>query len=52
VELWADCCLVKSGSFRVLRYKADSWSCVQTLPRTRLRLWLPKARMAISSCKC
>ena len=37
-ELWAGSSLVKPGSFNVLRHNADCWSCVQTLPRTRLRL--------------
>ena len=35
---------MKSGSFHILRHEADSGSCVQTLPKTRLRLWLPIVR--------
>jgi len=46
------CSFVKSGSFRVLRQKADSWShvLVLTLHKNGCGLWLAKARKAISSC--
>jgi len=42
------CSLVTSGSFCVLRHKADSWSCAQTLPYLYCTAYKNASRLLVS----